>query len=223
MDTVVVTGADQPLGRAVATGFAGTDAVVVVGVRDPAAGAELESTHDRIVRSVRADPRDEFDTERLMEQASRAGGSSGIAVVAPCACVYHGTVGETPLDRTPYSALDDTFRTNTRGVFAAVVEALPHLDPDGRVLVPTGRVADGATPGFGAFGVSAAATAALVRGFSSDRDELVIAALEVGDAGVHDAFTPEDAAGLFTWAAELPDSELDGDRVTVADWRAATT
>jgi NAD(P)-dependent dehydrogenase (short-subunit alcohol dehydrogenase family) len=226
MDTVVVTGAEAALGRAVATTFADRGATVVVGVRDAAAGDDLVSAHDDVVRSVRADPRDEYDTERLMEQASRAGETSGIDLVAPCAQVYHGPVGETPLDRSTYSAFDDTIRTNTRGVFSAVVEALPHLRPDARVLVPTGGSAHETMGGYGVFAVAAAATEAVVRGFRADRPDLTVAALEVGVAGGtgdFDEATAAEAAALFAWAAERPADALDGERLTLDDLRAASS
>lgn len=222
MDTVVVSGAETALGEAVARAFADGDATVVLGVRDPDAGASLAERLETETVVVRADARDEFDAERLMEQASRAGTESGIDVVAPCTMVYHGAVGETPLDETPYSAFDDTLRTNTRGVFAAITEALPHLRADARVLVPTGTVAEGSAPGYGAFAVAAAATEAVVRVFSEDRDDVAIAALEVGSGAGTGEFDADAAAGLFSWAADLPADDLAGTRVTVEDWRAAT-
>lgn len=221
MDTVVVSGAESDLGRVVAGAFAERDVTLVLGTRDLDAGQSFAETLDAETTVVRADPRDEFDVERLMEQASKAGAASGIDVVAPCTAVYHGPVGETPLDTTPYSAFDDTLRTNTRGIFAAITEALPHLRGDARILVPTGEVARGAAPGFGVFAVATAATEAVVRGFSEDRADLAIAALEVGQTGGAGPVDAEAAAGLFSWASDLPADEVDGARLTVADWRAA--
>lgn len=221
MHTVVVTGADEALGRTVADGLASDAACLVLGVRDLDSSIDLEAAFEVETHVVRADPRDEFDTERLMEQASRAGDESGISLVAPCAQVYHGSVGETPLDRTPYSAFDDTFRTNARGVFAAITEALPHLHDDGRVLVPTGTDTTAEAPGYGAFAVAAAATEAVVRGFTVDRD-LAAATLAIGDAAGTSDFDESEAAALFSWAASLPAADLDGRRLTAADRQVAT-
>lgn len=221
MDTVVVTGAGEGLGRAVASAFADPGTVVVVGVRDLDAGEALADALDTETLVVRADPRDEFDVERLMEQASRAADESGIDVVAPCAQVYHGPVGETPLDAASYSAFDDTIRTNSRGVFAAVTESLPHLTGDARILVPTGAVARGSAPGYGVFAVAAAATEAVVRGFSEDREDLPIVALEVGPAAGSGSLDDDTAGEFFTWAAALDLDAFDGWRLTVDDWESA--
>lgn len=225
MNTVVVTGAATTLGRTVAGALADPANTLVLGVQDPDTGEELASKlaadHDVDTVVVRADSRDEFDVERLMEQASRAGDAAGIDVVAPCAQTYHGPVGDTPIDTAPYSAFDDTIRANTRGVFAAITEALPHLAADARVLVPTGSVAHGSAPGFGVFAVATAATEAVVRGFSEDRDGLAVAALEVGDAAGTGEFDEAAAAGLFSWAATQPSETISGKRLTVEDWERA--
>lgn len=222
MDTVVVTGADGALGRAIATAFAERDATVVLGVRNPETGESFASELDADVQVVRADPRDEFDIERLMEQASRAGDASGIDVVVPSEQVYHGPIGETPLTDTPYSAFDDTMRTNARGVFAAIAEAIPHLTSDARVLVPTGDVAQGGAPGYGAFAVSAAATEAVVRGFSAELDDAAVVALDVGTVGGAGDFDVDAARTLFTWAADQSPETIDGERLTAADVEQAT-
>lgn len=223
MDTVVICGADTALGETVATALADDAAVLVLGVRDPDAAEDLASDLESETVVIRSDPRDEFDVERLMEQASKAGDTSGIDLVAPCAQVYHGPVGETPLAETPYSAFDDTIRTNTRGVFAAIMEAIPHLATDARVLVPTGTVAHGDASGYGSFAVAAAATEAVVRGFSEERDDVAVAALEVGDAAGTGSYDSDDAGALFSWAATLPASELDGKRITKSDLESVET
>lgn len=219
MDTVVVSGVDGELGRTVARAFAERDATLVLGARDLDVGTTFAESLDATVEVVRADPRDEFDVERLMETASKAGDASGIDVVVPCGAVYHGPVGDTPLDETLYSAFDDTLRTNTRGVFAAITEAIPHLDDEARVLVPTGAVAHGEAPGYGAYAVAAAATEAVVRGFSEDLPDVAVAALEIGDVAGAGTFDAEDVAGLFSWAADQPADAIDGKRVTLEDWR----
>lgn len=217
MDTVVVTGATDPLGRAVAAGFADRAETLVLGVRDPEAGNELAGELTGDVHVVRADPRDEFDTERLMEQASRAGDTTGIDVLAPCARVYHGPVGETPLHETPYSAFDDTLRTNARGVFSAITEAVPHLTPDARILVPTAGVGSESAAGYGAFAVSAAATSAVVRGFRADLPDVTLVELEIERAGGMGDVDLDAASNLFLSAVDRPAEELDDGRLTLAD------
>ncbi|MFB6270925.1 MAG: SDR family oxidoreductase, partial [Halobacterium sp.] len=122
------------------------------------------------------------------------------------------------------SAFDDTLRTNARGVFAAVREALPHMDDSGRVVVPTGSVARDPKAGYGAYAVSKAAAEGIARQFSVD----AVPAVGCVDPGAVDSALhgqggrdPEDVAGLFTWAASVP-GELDGAVLGLKDWKQAT-
>ena len=221
-ETVAVTGASGGIGEAVAKAFAADGATVVVGGRDRDA---IEALAEELGgESLRTDVRDEFEVERLMEQASKAGDESGIDVVVPCAAVYHGDAGGTPLDDESYSAFDDTMRTNARGVFAAIREALPHMDAASRVLVPTGSVARDAKPGFGAYGVSKAAAEGIARQFAADCEQTV-GCVDPGtvDTALHGmgGRGPTEVAAMFTWAASVPD-ELDGAVLGLKEWKQAT-
>lgn len=221
-ETVVVTGASGGVGEAVAREFAADGATVVLGGRNRDAVEALAEDLD--AEWLRADARDEYDAERLMETASRAGDASGVDVVVPCAAVYHGTPGETPLGEESYSAFDDTVRTNVRGVFAAVREALPHMNESGRALLPTGSVAREAKHGFGAYAVSKAAIEGVARQFAADCEQAV-GCVDPGtvDTDLHGmgGRDPADVAGLFTWAASVPE-ELDGDVLGLEQWERAT-
>lgn len=220
--TVAVTGATGGLGEAIARAFAEAGATVALGSRNSDALTSLADELGGV--SLRTDVRDEFDVERFMEHASKAGEDSGIDVVVPCAAVYHGDAGATPLDEEGYSAFDDTMRTNARGVFAAIQEALPHMDADGRVLVPTGSVAREAKPGFGAYAVSKAAAEGVVRQFAADCEQ-AIGCVDPGavDTALHGmgGRSPDEVAPLFTWAATVP-GELDGDVLGLAEWKRST-
>jgi NAD(P)-dependent dehydrogenase (short-subunit alcohol dehydrogenase family) len=221
-ETVVVTGASGGVGEAVAREFSDADATVVLGGRDRDAVEAVAADVD--AEWTRADARDEYDAERLMETASRAGDASGVDVVVPCAAVYHGDAGETPLGEASYSAFDDTVRTNLRGVFAAVREALPHMDESGRALVPTGSVAREPKQGFGAYAVSKAAVEGVARQFAADCEQAV-GCVDPGsvDTELHGmgGRDPADVAGLFTWAASVPE-ELDGSVLDLKQWKQAT-
>jgi len=220
--TVAVTGAAGGLGEAIARAFADDGATVALGGRDSDAIGALADELGGV--SLRTDVRDEFDVERLMEHASKAGDESGIDVVVPCAATYQGDAGETPLDGTAYSAFDDTMRTNARGVFAAIAEALPHMDADGRVLVPTGGVAREPRPGFGAYAVSKAAAEGVARQFAADCEQAVgCVDPDTVDTDLHGegGRDPSEVAPLFTWAASVP-GKLDGDVLGLAEWKRST-
>lgn len=232
--TVVVTGASRGIGRALVTAFAEDGAAVVAGVRnggdDRARRGKNETTaseeFDGVdgVELVNADARDEYDAERLMERAARRGGE--IDLLIPCAAVFHGTPGETPLPDESYSAFDDEYRTNARGVFAAIREAVPHLAVDGRVLVPSGEVAREPSAGYGGYAVSKAAAEAVARGFAADIEQPVgvvdpgVVATDLTDGNGRD---PTDVTGLFRWAAtDAAPDDVNGQVLDLQAWKRAT-
>jgi 3-oxoacyl-[acyl-carrier protein] reductase len=225
-ETAVITGASRGIGRAVAELFAEAGAHVVICARSR---NKLETVAETIrddggtATAVRADVRDEFDVERLMEQAVDGG---SIEYVIANAAVYHGNAGETPLHDESYSVFDNTLRTNGRGVFTTLKEALPHLAPDGRILVSSGSVARTAYPGYGAYAVSKATAEAVARGVAADIDH-VVGVIDPGRVATEltgaDAYDPADVAPQFRWAAtEAPADDVDGEIVDRGDWRKAT-
>ncbi|WP_058366008.1 SDR family oxidoreductase [Haloparvum sedimenti] len=238
--TVVITGATSGIGRAVAAAFVEAGAFVAVCGRDADAvdatvddlnaadadaGADADADPDGRAWGMRADVRDEFDVERFLEGAVREGGP--LDVVLANAAVIHGAPGEVPLHEASYADFDDAMRTNARGVFATVTEAVPHLADGARVIVPSGAVAAESRSGMGPYAVSKAAAEGIARGFAADLD----AAVGVVDPGIvatdltgkESARDPESVAPLFVWAAtEAPAEELDGQRLGLREWKAAT-
>jgi NAD(P)-dependent dehydrogenase (short-subunit alcohol dehydrogenase family) len=230
--TAVVTGASRGLGAAVAREFGAAGAHVVACAR-----AESRDALEAVANDVReaggtattqvADVRDEFDVERLLETAARES-DGGVDVVVANAGVYHGDASETPVSEEPYAAFDDSLRTNVRGVFATFREAVPHLAPAARLLVPSGDVAREAAGGYGAYAVSKAGAEAVARQFAADPE------VEAGIAVVHPGAVatdltggrgrdPEDVAPMFRWAAtEAPDDDLDGGVLSLKEWKKAT-
>ena len=226
MDTAVVTGASRGIGRAIAETFAERGVHVAACARDGDALEEIDAS-GASVTPVRADVRDEFDVERLMETAARAGDSGGVDCVVANAGVYHGSPGATPIEDASYSAFDDTLRTNVRGVFATVREAIPHLNPGARVLVPSGRIARDAMAGYGEYAVSKAGAEAVVRQFAAET-EWPVGIIDPGQVeteltGFAKGRSPDDVAPMFWWAATAADPEtLDGNVVGLREWKSAT-
>jgi NAD(P)-dependent dehydrogenase (short-subunit alcohol dehydrogenase family) len=228
MDTAVVTGASRGVGEAVARRFAAEGVHVVACARD---GDELDAIVTEFSgeggTALRADVRDEYDVERLMETAARAGEGSGIDCVVANAGVYHGAPGETPLAAESYSSFDDTLRINVRGVFTAIREAVPHLNEDARVFVPSGGVARNPTPGFGSYAVSKAAAEAVARQFAAELD-VPVGVLDLGQVETEltdhmQGRDPADVAPMFWWAATAADAEtVDGEVVGLRAWKKAT-
>ena len=248
--TVAITGATSGIGRAVAEAFVDEGAFVAVSGRDGAAvdrtvaalngeegeadgggdgsdGDEADDTAaDRgTAWGARVDVRDEFDLERFFERVAREAGP--VDVVFANAGVFHGAPGESPTDELSYADYDDTMRTNARGVFATITEAVPHLADDARVVVPSGAVAAESKPGMGAYAVSKAAAEAVARGFAADLDATVgvvdpgLVATDL--TGKERARDPESVAPLFLWAAtEAPAEDLNGERVGLREWKSAT-
>jgi 3-oxoacyl-[acyl-carrier protein] reductase len=230
--TVVVTGAAGGIGAALVREFAESGATVVAAVRTGSddrpkpTGGDADGLFADVsgVETVTADVRDEFDTEGLMERAARAGGE--IDLVVPCAAVFHGDPGGVPIDEESYAAFDDQLRTNARGVFATIKEAVPHLAEDARVLVPSGGVATEPSEGYGGYAVSKAAAEAVARGFAADIDQPV-GVVDPGVVGTEltggKGRDPADVTGLFRWAATDVDVEdLNGGRLGLREWKTAT-
>ncbi|MFT4922788.1 MAG: 3-oxoacyl-[acyl-carrier protein] reductase [Haloarculaceae archaeon] len=225
--TAVITGATRGIGRAVAGAFAAEGAHVVICARDQ---EEIRAASEGIraaggeVTATRADVRDQFDVEQLMEKAAGIGGQ--IDYVVANAAVYHGQPGRTPLTEESYSAFDDHLRTNARGTFSTIREAIPHLAGDARILVASGSVARQSGPGYGSYAVSKAAAEAVARGFSADTD-FAVGVVDPGrvatDLTGGEGHDPESAAEQFLWAARDASAEtLDGAVLGRTDWRQAT-
>ena len=253
--TVAITGATSGIGRAVAEAFVDEGAFVAVSGRDGAAvdrtvaalngegddAGDTEASEDGdgsdgdeadetaaergTAWGDRVDVRDEFDLERFFERIAREAGP--VDVVFANAGVFHGAPGESPTTELSYADYDDTMRTNARGVFATITEAVPHLADDARIVVPSGAVAAESKPGMGAYAVSKAAAEAVARGFAADLDATVgvvdpgLVATDL--TGKERARDPESVAPLFLWAAiEAPAEDLNGERLGLREWKSAT-
>jgi NAD(P)-dependent dehydrogenase (short-subunit alcohol dehydrogenase family) len=219
----VVTGASRGIGANVVRRFVAEGARVTCCARSLDGIEAVTEDVEGPATAVRADVRDEFEVKQLMETAASGG---DIDVVVANAAVTGGEPGASPLEETSYAAFDDTMRTNVRGVFATITEALPHLAADGRILVPSGSVAREATPGMGAYAVSKAGAEALARGFSADIEQSV-GVIDPGyvatDLSGGTGRDPADVAPMFVWAARDAEADaVDGEVLDLRAWKRAT-
>lgn len=216
---VVITEAASGLGAELARRFvaAGHDLAVCgadgTAIEDLA--ADLEADGGEVV-GMRVDVRDEYDVERFLETAARTAGSIDVLITNPG--TYHGVVGETALADESYAAFDATLRSNARGVFAMIREAVPHLSATARVLVPSVGVARDPAPGYGTYAVSKAAAEAVARGFAVELDTCIaivdLPTALVGDTGDM-AADDEASIELIEWTALTAEpSTIDGAVVT---------
>jgi len=230
--TVVVTGTSRGIGRALLSAFAAEGATVVGCARDGDAldDAVAEATDatgaDGHVEGIVADVRSEQAVADLIDAALRAGDSDAIDVVVANAGVNHGTPGEMPIESEPYDRFDDTIATNLRGVFAVAKEAHGAMPDSGRLLVPSGSIANEPKAGLGAYAVSKAAVEGLVRQFSVDVAQtaaVVDPGMVASDLSGPSGRDPADVAQMFVWAASGADAEeIDGERVDLRTWKRAT-
>lgn len=216
-DTVVVTGAGDGLGAAVARAWGREGATVILGGRDP---ADLESIAGDVEMAggeatiLRTDARDEFDLERLVETAAREAGS--IDVLVPAESVRHDPDGRNPLSSVSYSAFDDVLRTNLRGPFATITEAVPHLASDATILLflpATDDEFDGSRPE----AIAAAGRQGLVDVAAQDLDQTVVGIEHQGldgDAGSEVAASVAEATVSVVQSSE----SVDGSLVSAETW-----
>jgi len=221
---VLITGGSGGLGSAAAAAFGAHGATVHLWARDEdgleqTAEAVEEAGGTASVRTV-----DIRDPEAVEEGVAAIDGS--IDILLPCAAITAGPTGKTPLPDLTAEAFESVMQTNVTGVFTTIRAALPAMAIDGRVLVPSGSVAREPTPGIGAYGVSKAAVEGLARGFSADTDRIVgvvdpgLVATDLTGGKGRD---PESVGELFVWAGtDCPAAELDGELVTLREWRMAT-
>ncbi len=202
--SVLITGGDQPFGAAIVDRLSEAADEIIIGGADEEQLTEVADRFDSEgIHPVRADPRDEFDIERLAETASRHG-DDPLDLVIPAARVSHGDA-DAPVIETSYAAFDDEQRTNIRGVFATVREVAPHCDETTRILVPITDSRE--VPG--TFAAGEAAIKQLVTTIAESTD-LPIATVNIASAIEAGEFDPDRAAGSVVVGATRDIEAYDG-------------
>ncbi|MDO7843161.1 SDR family NAD(P)-dependent oxidoreductase [Sphingomonas immobilis] len=159
---VVITGAAQGLGRAIAARFAG-DGYLTVGV-DVSADA-LEAAQGALGgghRSVIGDAGDPANMTRACELAEEIGGGVH-AVVLNAAISIAG-----PSDSYALDDWDKVMRVNMRGVFAGAQAARPFLQPGTSIVMLSSIAASHALPERAAYCASKAGVDGLLRALAID-------------------------------------------------------
>ncbi len=221
---VLITGGTGGIGSATAETFATHGATVHLWARRQ---AELEA-----VATTVADAGGHAQTQTIdvRDPAAVADGidqiDGTIDVVVPAAAITAGTPSETPLPTLSTEAFTDVLATNVIGMFTTINNALAQLDADSRVLIPSGLVAREQKPKTGAYGVSKAAVEGLARGFAADIEPavgVVDPGLVATDLSSEGGRPPASAGEMFYWAGTAcPVDELNGEIVTLRQWRVAT-
>jgi len=160
--TALVTGGTSGIGLAVVRRFVEEGAhVVVTGRRQVALDAVASELGDRVT-PVQADASDPADVARLYE-AVAARGAGLDAVHANAGLGEFGALTEVTA-----ADIDTTFATNVRGTALTIQGAVPFLNQGAAVVVTGSTSASGTEKGFGVYGATKAAVAAMTRTWASE-------------------------------------------------------
>ncbi|MFJ1756148.1 SDR family oxidoreductase [Kitasatospora sp. NPDC088134] len=156
---VIVTGGSRGIGRRTVARLAADGYALVVGYaghREAAedAVAEAVAAGGRAV-AVRADVADEHQVAALFDAAEDAFG--GVDAVVHAA----GRMHLAPVAELDLADLDALYRTNVRGTFAVVQQAVRRVRPGGAIVTFSSSVLGLAFPGYGAYAAGKGAVEAL--------------------------------------------------------------
>jgi NAD(P)-dependent dehydrogenase (short-subunit alcohol dehydrogenase family) len=160
--TALVTGGTSGIGLAVVRRFVDEGAHVVLTGRRQAALDAVAAEFGERVTAVRADASSPTDVTALFE-AVAARGAGLDAVHANAGIGEFGSLTEVTAED-----IDTTFATNVRGTALTVQGALPYLNEGAAIVVTGSTSASGTERGFGVYGGSKAAVAAMTRTWAAE-------------------------------------------------------
>jgi NAD(P)-dependent dehydrogenase (short-subunit alcohol dehydrogenase family) len=160
--TVVVTGGNSGIGRAIALACRGEGARVVVLGREPATLAETQEALGDRGLAVRGDVTRHADLERLFTETAERFGPVDVLVAAA------GHYRPTPFEEIDEEAFRRCCDVNFMGAFFTVQAALPHLRRGASVILVTSTANTAGVPGLSVYGASKAAVRSLARTLSAE-------------------------------------------------------
>jgi NAD(P)-dependent dehydrogenase (short-subunit alcohol dehydrogenase family) len=235
----IVTGGGRGIGRAIALGYAGAGADVVIGVaRNPAEAAEVVAGAEALpgtIQAAQADVTDQGDVERLVERALAIRGR--IDVLVNNAARGMRFVNERFMtDPLPFWEADPeawrlVMETNTAGVFLMSRAVVPHMlaAGHGSIINVTINQETMVRRGFSPYGPSKAALEAMTRVWAQELEGtgVVINLLAPGGAtatGMVPGDVPANVPLLspeivVAPALHLALAETSGQRVLGTEWQ----
>ena len=205
----LITGASRGIGRAMAVGFAGEGANLVLCARHGDGAQKLADEIQQTGRqalAVQADVSSESDVQTLVDRAIERFGRIDVLHNNAGILLQHSIV-EHPVD-----TWDETMAINIRGTFLCCRAVLPHMTAQGygRIINMTSILSDLCIPGYGSYAVSKAAVNAMTRTLAkefSGRDILINGqhpgniTTEMNPSGTH---PPDHAVPTAIYLASLP-------------------
>ena len=217
MAVAIITGASRGLGRALATGLAGTGWDLVIDARTAgdltATAGQIESATGRRILAVPGDVTDAGHRSALVAAADRRG---GVDLLVNNAGIL-GPSPQPPLAAYPLDVLREVYEVNVVAPLALIQATLPALrDRHGAILDVTSDAAVEAYPGWGGYSSAKAAIEQASRVLAVEEPDLRVWWVDPGDLRTRmhqEAFPGEDISDR-----PLPDSVVPAFLRLLADW-----
>ena len=169
----VITGANSGIGLATAKLFVQEGAKVVITGRRQEAIEEAANTLEGEVLAITADAGNLADNQRVISETVNKFGKIDILFLNA------GIAPFSPVASTGEDLFDETIKTNLKGPFFTVKEAIPHLSSNAAIIFNTTIAHTKGFPNMGAYVASKAGLRSLARVLSNELSEKGIRVLSV--------------------------------------------